>query len=249
MEDNTLIKKEKKIYFRPLIYFAAAFLMEIVMEVLMTLILPESYLYKNLLVWFFGKAAPLIFLLIILRKDIKEKSMAVGHNFGRFVIYLIISFGALYLLESGVSYYSLLMDKYFQIGEASNQEAIYEYFKVSSSFFNYAFLFIVIVIFAPILEELEFRHLISEGFKGMHWTVGLAVGSVLFGLIHMTSLIDLKEWAYFPIYALPGLGLGIIYHYGGKNFYTDIMCHAGINLISFIQIIRLLNETVNEVTL
>ncbi|MCR5740886.1 MAG: CPBP family intramembrane metalloprotease [Gammaproteobacteria bacterium] len=244
MSENMSImqERERKVYFKPILFFIGAFLLELFFQVILTLIIDQSNPYAFVISWMGGKLAPLIFLVIVLRKTFKENARKVKKAPLNFVIFLVASFIFIYLVQSGTSYISAVLDKLFGTGESTNQSSIVDLFRNNQHILNYILLFITIVLIAPVLEELEYRYLIFDAFKGSHWTVGLIVSGIAFGLIHMSSLIDLKEWAYFPMYALPGVALGLVYHFSGNNYYTNIFCHLGNNLISFIQILYIVNQ-------
>ena len=248
MENTSILEnKEQKIYLKPILVFIGCFILEVIAQILVMLIIPSTNTYRTVIAWGISKVIPLIVAIIFMRDVFKDSNKIVKSNPKRFIVYLIIAFVAFYAVEIGTSYYSIFMDKLFGTGEATNQSSIIEIFKSNPTTFNYIILFLIIVVCAPILEELEFRACVFYGLKGVHYSIPLVISSVLFGLVHMASLIELKEWAYFPMYALPGLAMGIVFYFGGRNIYTNIACHMGINLISFIQIVIMINETTGVV--
>ena len=248
MEDTSILeKRENKIHFKPILLFVGLFILEIVSGLLISYIVPSANPMRETIVFFLSKIICVVVAVIVLRDQFKESAIMVKKKPLNFIVYLVIAFVAFYLVELGTSYYSMFMDKLFEVGESTNQSGINEMFKNSPTTLNYVLLFMTVVIIAPILEELEFRVCTFEGLKGLHFLIPLFLSSTLFGLIHMSTLFSLKEWAYFPMYALPGLAFGIVYYFGGRNLFVDIACHSGINLIAFIQIVTLINKATEVV--
>ena len=137
-------------------------------------------------------------------------------------------------------------------GTASNQEAINSMF--DQPWWGLILLFIVIVILAPIIEELVFRKAIFTVIKNKN--LALAVSSLVFGALHCvsTAIIVLQtcfqgeasyldfiiELIYILPYSLMGLGLGLCYIKGNRNIGTSIFAHMLNNGISFFASILLL---------
>ncbi len=243
--DTSIIKKEPKFDWRPLAVFGGGFLLEAILQIVLAGVdkNPSVINTYDSLSWLLGKVAAIILVAVISRKRVAECSLQTKQHFGKYFLYVLIAFGVFFLFDEGTAYYQQFMDKILNIGETTNQEAIYKYFEGSRTALNYIILFLTIVIAAPLLEELEYRELIFRTFRGMHWTVPLIISSLLFGLVHMQAF-TLQEFYYFPIYFIPGLALGLIYHYSKNNFWTNFAVHSAINLIGFVLIvINMLNNT------
>ena len=248
MENTSILEnKPKKIYLKPILIFIGCFVAEIVAQLLFALLIPKENPYRFVLAWFLSKLVALTMAVVFFRGVFKESAKSVRKSPLRFMIYLVIAFAAFYLVEIGTSYYSMFMDKLFNTGESTNQSSIIELFKSNPQTLNYVLLFLTVGVIAPILEELEFRVMVFDALKGVHFSIPLAISAILFGFVHMSSLFSLKEWAYFPMYALPGLALGLVYFFGGKNCFINILCHMGINIISFIQIMNMINQATQVV--
>ena len=240
---------QKKVYFKPILFFIGLSFLEAFIQVIASLIIKMvakgSFPMANTILWSLSKFITLIVAIILLRGNFKESSKQVKANPIRFIIYIAIAFMIFYLFELGTSYYERLIQKIFGEGEALNQEGIYEYFRADSSTINYILLIITICILAPLLEELEYRVLIFDAFKGCKWWVPALISTLLFGGAHMQvqALLDsgmtaiIRELSFFPVYALPGLALSLCYHYSGNNLYTNVFCHVLINSISVISIV------------
>ena len=248
MENTSILEnKEQKIYLKPILVFIGCFILEVVVQLLAALIIPKTNTYRMVIAWGVSKVVPLVVALIFMRDVFKYAAQSVKIHTGRFFLFLFVGFIAFYAVELGTSYYSMFMDKLFGTGEATNQSSIIEIFKANPTTTNYVILFLIIVVMAPLLEELEFRVCVFEGLNGLHYSIPLIISSMLFGFVHMASLFDAKEWAYFPMYALPGFAMGLVYYFSGRNIFTNIFCHMGINLISFIQIVIMVNQTAGVV--
>ncbi len=130
--------------------------------------------------------------------------------------------------------------------EASNQEYINQLFNTTLP--GLIILFIVIVIMAPILEELVFRKAIFRLFKNKY--LAMIVSSLIFGMLHVISpaietlmlcfsgeatyLNFICEIIYIIPYSLMGLGLCIAFVKSENNVNSSIFAHMINNGISYI---------------
>jgi len=222
---------------------ALLFILEIAFEVIIFFALgnQEFYNYQLFLSieWLVGKIIPLIIAIVLFKKELQVSVNQIKIDVKKFLLYCLIAFGFFYLFEMATSYYQMLMDKIFKIGETTNQSAILSYFESDKSFLNIFILFVTIVIVAPLIEEIEFRKLVFDSFdKKTNFLLPSILSALLFGLVHLDLLeLSLKEIAYFPVYFLPGFALALIYHYSGRNVFASFLVHATINCISFISIV------------
>ena len=246
--NNAIYQEKRKIDFIPLLTFIGLYVVENFSSAFMIPLVRDSGDSSLIsLVWMITKLIPLLIAIIIYRKRFASLSKDTAKGFGKFLLYCLVSFIVFYFFEIGLSYYQQLIDKLYEMGEASNQETINELFESSSKYANYIYLFITIVIAAPLLEEFEFRELIFKAFRGCHFIVPVIVSSLLFGLAHTLSYIlegDLKELLFLPVYMIPGFALSLIYHYSKNNLYASFLVHMTTNLISFIVIINQINQAV-----
>lgn len=234
MNEKGDIITTKKIDFIPLLLIVVFQLLEAVLSVL---IAPytQDIEFRYSLVWFISKLIPLIIGIIIYRKRFIEEGKKTFKNIFKFLMYVLVSYFVFYLFQLAASYYQTFMDKLFEIGESTNQNTIIDYFEASNTTINYVLLFLVVVILAPLLEELLFRELIFSAFKGTKQIIPIILSAVLFGILHLSSF-SLIELAYFPLYFIPGFAFALIYHYSNHNIYTNFLVHSVSNLISFIVI-------------
>ncbi len=78
-------------------------------------------------------------------------------------------------------------------------------------------LYLVIVVFAAIIEEVLFRGLLQNGLKrrvGPYWAIVIA--GLVFAAVHMQLLA-------FPILALMGMAFGLLYHFTGSLRVTILL--------------------------
>lgn len=131
-------------------------------------------------------------------------------------------------------------------GTSSNEEAINSMF--SQSPMAILILFLVIVIMAPIVEELIFRKSIFTLIKDSK--LALIISSIVFGALHVVSatiataglwfsgeatyLDVILEFVFIIQYSMMGLGFGIAYIKSGKNVCTTIFSHMLNNGVSFL---------------
>ena len=135
--------------------------------------------------------------------------------------------------------------------EASNQEAIMQMFNSPLAMF---LMFFVIVIMAPIVEELIFRKSIFKLIKNQN--LALIVSSLIFGSLHVISgtiiaatlllqgdgtyLDVILELVFIIQYSLAGLGFGIAYIKSGKNVCSTIFSHMLNNGLSYIMMVLMI---------
>ncbi len=200
----------------------------------------QSYLNLILQIIIYGIA--IIGVLILMWKPLIEdfnrisgKTFAFG-AMGLGITYAGSLIGSLFLSIIGVTNWK---------SDSSNQQAIDEMF--STSPLNLIILFVVIVIIAPILEELIFRKAIFKQFKKRN--LALIVSSLSFGLLHVISsatavLIQIPrgtatfldfvlELIYVIPYSLMGIGMGIAYIKSSNNICAPIFTHMLNNFLSY----------------
>ena len=247
-EENQMIYKPKKINGKPLLMFVGLYVLEIVVSTIAYMFLGNKpFETADTLIWLIGKLVVLLVVLIVYKKVFISLFGETRKAFGKFLLFTLLWFVIFYAFEIGTSYYQMLIDKIYNIGDTSNQEAIFEYFYASPTFKNYFMLFLTIVIIAPLLEEFEFRELIFKGFEGCHFIVPTLVSSLTFGLAHVLSFVLAGEYIqilYLPVYCIPGFCLSLVYYYNGKNLYSSFLVHMTSNLISFIGIMIQINQGV-----
>ncbi|TCZ77469.1 CPBP family intramembrane metalloprotease [Paenibacillus albiflavus] len=115
---------------------------------------------------------------------------------------------------------------YLHLGDASNQA---QQLRINGSqfqsWFAYVIMYISVGVITPIKEEILFRGLLSRflELKYRFW-VGLAVSSLVFGLLHVD----------FPIVGLlMGITLGLVFHFSG-SLVPSIILHILWNIVGTV---------------
>lgn len=162
------------------------------------------------------------------RKQLTEEESFIVRGLDKadwkFLVKYIPSSYVLFLLGNG------LIVSIFGEGEAVNQlavEGMFEYVPVWQ-------MFIMIVLVAPIVEELLFRGLILFSGKQLETTwIRIIISAVLFGAIHSPTNIQ-------SIYTY--VGMGFIFSYAAKrtqSIEASIIYHFINNLIAFMAVLSL----------
>lgn len=91
----------------------------------------------------------------------------------------------------------------------------------------------LVVLLAPLLEELIFRGLLLGKVFGKDSIVGLLVSSFLFALLHVPT-----SWGAWFIYGGMGLVFGLVYRFSGRYSYA-VALHFINNLFGFLPFLLL----------
>ena len=134
--------------------------------------------------------------------------------------------------------FNFILNQWFEMfglsGISANESAIRNMLR--SSWYNALMVFIMIVIFAPIVEELVFRkgiyHLIAHRFGHL---AAILLNALPFALIHMLTELN-NIWFVIPYYGM-GVMLSFGYYYSGRLILVPIVAHSIMNLITFIAIL------------
>lgn len=141
--------------------------------------------------------------------------------------YLIIGGGiVVFTLNAGIGY---LMEHVLHLDNTQNQAMIEAMFEHQ---WLWPFLFISIVVLAPIVEELLYRHvIIHELGKKIGNVLATLLSIILFAGIHMMYATSIYEAL--P-YVMMGTVFSIVYLMSRKNLAVVILLHAFNNAIGFI---------------
>ncbi|UXR38381.1 CPBP family intramembrane metalloprotease [Staphylococcus simulans] len=141
--------------------------------------------------------------------------------------YLIIGGGiVVFTLNAGIGY---LMEHVLHLDNTQNQAMIEAMFEHQ---WLWPFLFISIVVLAPIVEELLYRHvIIHELGKKIGNVLATLLSIILFAGIHMMYATSIYEAL--P-YVMMGTVFSIVYLMSRKNLAVTILLHAFNNAIGFI---------------
>lgn len=176
----------------------------------------------------------LIMLLCIgfyMRNYIIEDTLAWKKRY-RFLLWFIpLSAVLFYFISFGIE---LLISPH--VGSSTNQNSIVMMIQEGGSFY----MFVAVVICAPIVEELIYRKAIFSLLEKKHIAFSYVLSIVLFALPHMisTTNVSIGDWLLISIpYVTSAIMLAVIYHFSGKNIYATWFVHMVNNLISFIIIV------------
>ncbi|NWK85275.1 CPBP family intramembrane metalloprotease [Staphylococcus sp. GSSP0090] len=185
-----------------------------------------------------GVLAEIVILLSFYAMHLKDRLMPTIHQRMETLPKYLFIVVATYIITLGLnSLYDWMMEylpKALQYSETQNQMLLEKMFE---NHWMLPFLFIDIVIFTPIIEELLFRHLlIHELGKKITYTVATILSTILFAGVHVLGATSPFE---IGSYLIIGAGLAFVYMKSGMNLTVSISLHALNNLISFIAIVIL----------
>lgn len=161
-------------------------------------------------------------IVILISIKLRSKLVTIKHNFVRFeyiksIIKNIIIIWPILILVSLVS--KTIFYEY-------SEQEIVRNIRISNSSTELLSVFIMIVIIAPIIEEIIFRGLIYRVFKGLLGPFfGAFISSILFSFVHLNLLS-------FPYLFIFGIIL-CLYYEKEKTIITPILMHSILNGIMF----------------
>ena len=155
----------------------------------------------------------------------------------------VLAFIAIYLIANyAYNLIVLIIERLAKITVTSNdnQASLNQIIKVLP-----APMFFMVVIFAPIVEELTYRQGLFEAIRRKNEKVAIVVTTLIFALIHfdfsglITSYSNellINELINLPSYIIGGLILTLAYN-KHRCITESILTHSAINLISYISIV------------
>lgn len=195
----------------------------------------EGYLNAYAIVSSLGNMVGYLILAIILgfclRFYLKEDFLKCKKRPLYLLIYTVIAFGVFF----GITYLvDFLVSQ--NAGSSDNQLSIEIMIKNGGA----VYMFIAVVLLAPMVEELIYRKTIFSMLEKRHIAISYAVSTVCFTLPHMftTSFADPGRWFLIMMtYAVSAVLLAVIYHKSNKNVYVSWFVHMLNNLIAFILVV------------
>ncbi|QWB99350.1 CPBP family intramembrane metalloprotease [Mycoplasmatota bacterium] len=156
------------------------------------------------------------------------------YDFKRFVQEPKKHFGYIltgFLLLYAASFFANMIMQFIGVTETSqNEMAIQSLF--NPSFISLASLFLLLVIFTPIVEETVFRKaLYGLSYNALGDKGAILVTGLVFAFLHVASFGDFIQ--IIP-YAFMGLSFSYIYFYSGRNLYVVIAIHMINNFIPYL---------------
>lgn len=149
-------------------------------------------------------------------------------DFLKFIILVVVFSIVMYVTNLITNIIYILLGN---TSTSANQLAIYGMLNSSAS----AVTVLLVVVLAPIVEELIFRKFLFGFFnETLHLNDWLAMicSAIVFALIHVSSSVS--ELVYFPMYFVMALALVGAYVVSKKNIYVTICVHIINNLVSVL---------------
>lgn len=145
----------------------------------------------------------------------------------RYFGYIVTGFLLLYAASFAANIIMTLLG----VTETSqNEMAIQRLF--NPSFISLASLFLLLVIFTPIVEEVVFRKaLYGLSYNALGDKGAILISGLVFAFLHVASFGDFIQ--IIP-YAFMGLTFSYVYFYSGRNIYVVIAIHMINNLIPYL---------------
>lgn len=181
---------------------------------------------------------------LILLKDILHDISKLKYNFKRYLKHAGFGIILMYLVNF---FLTIISDKIDIVGSSANQATIESIIENSGSLELFLYC-IVLIVFAPVVEELIFRKSIFQILKKFKFstTKKIIVSGFLFGILHVLSTIisyittgaELMSIVSELVYSLPYIGTGFIlsfiYAETNENIATPILAHMFNNAMSCI---------------
>ncbi len=164
--------------------------------------------------------------LFIDRRNFKKSALAFRKSPGTYLGKMAIGFGIVYaaLIISG-----MLLTILGQDTGSQNETTIASLF--SSNITDLVLLFLLLVVFTPIVEELVFRRVLFGFIERWLGPVAAILSSgIVFGLMHV---IGFGDYIQAIPYVLMGIAFGFIYSNSSKNIYVAIGVHAINNFVAY----------------
>ena len=162
-------------------------------------------------------------------------------NFITIIVLILIYYfilGLLNIIMAGI--YSGIENSSFSdffktssVNQSTLEEAIN-----SETGFKAFMLFMGVVMLGPLVEEIAFREGLFSMIKNP--IIALITSSLVFGFIHIiTSLDNLDELYYLPMYIWSGIVFSIIYFSTDYNYIYSTISHVFINLVTYIFVVSI----------
>ena len=165
-------------------------------------------------------------IVFIYYKDIKKNIVDLKNNHKK---YFSENF-KYWLLALGFTYIANIILFVISGGISTNEEAVRSVFEV-----NPLYMFFSALIFAPVVEELVFRHSFRKIFKTDF--IYIIISGITFGLLHVvSSATTFVEFLYFIPYSIPGMAFAYMV-FKTKNVLVPInfhMFHNGLSLSLYV---------------
>lgn len=206
------------------IYFSFSYVISFFIDILNIDMANWKYVYKIIFIYLLD-VIPLVFFILIYKKNLKEKFKDFKSNFESYLDkYIRIWLFGIFLM----SFANVLISLVTKNDMSNNEEAIRNITDILP-----IYSIISTCIYAPIVEELAYRKTIGDIFTNKKY-LGIIIGGLMFGCAHVigtyTSITDLL---YIIPYGILGSAFMYIY-YDSNNIFTTISLHFMHNTILLI---------------
>ncbi len=157
------------------------------------------------------------------KKDYQDFKKSIGNHVGQIIVGVIMVYAAMLISQ-------LILSFFGATGTSQNEMTIQSMFSSDPS--ALLLLFLTLVIFTPIVEEMVFRRAIY-GLAESKWgsTAAIIISGSIFGLMHVIAFSDF-------IQSIPYIGMGLVFGYvyyrSNKNIYVTMGVHLINNLIAYL---------------
>lgn len=208
------------------------FVLQIILSIPFVFLLEDKKISINTAYLFIYLGLSIVYTMIY-RKSIKENIKDLKKNY-KTIIKTTLKYWSLGLVIMILSSFIIGL---FNIPTSDNQNTNIELFKQAPILQS-----LCAIIFAPIIEELVFRHSFRK-FTNNPTIFALTTG-LIFGFVHITSSItslkDLTMMIHLIPYSAVGIAFGYAYKKNNNNIIGTILIHSIHNMIAVIEILILL---------
>lgn len=176
---------------------------------------------------FVSKLVPIFASIFIFRKLLLKDTLDFKKKWANYILIIAIGFLSIIVLNILAE---LIYTALGVTGTSENQLIIERALTLSIR----PFVVIIILVFAPILEELIFRKFLIKYLQGLklgNWLPYL-VSAIVFAAIHMDG--SLNDLIFFPMYFILSASITLAYKYSGDNIYVSTGIHFLNNLLSLL---------------
>ncbi len=222
-------------------YFLSQILLPIIIALPFITFIDQTINYLNLLMLATAISSILVwtFWIAILRSDFKGKLKDIWSHkinfFNKVFVYYLISYG----LSFAVLIIGILIFPESNGQESANQQSL----EVMIDSLNPMVMFLLIVVGAPLIEELVFRFaIIDKVFHFLRYRYSAIISAMLFATIHVigSPVDDAWNFIYLILTYLPMSIVLVVIYIREKNIYYSIGVHMLNNLVAFIALVSLL---------
>lgn len=176
-------------------------------------------------------------------RDLKADTLRIKNDIKKILIWALVGLGIMYgtNIILNILYTALKLE-----GDAANQESITTMLTSSPVFLKIIYS-LIIVLGAPLVEELIFRKALFGFLKAKKFkpVMCIVLSALLFGLLHIIGSVIgyaaqgafsqiIPEFLYGLTYIAMGAIFSYVYYQANENIYSSLVLHVFNNLISII---------------